>query len=109
MGEAKPYVLPEGATLNSDGSVTLPLRFPIDTTDGTSVSVVTVRRKRMVDNLAVKKIDNAVDVVITLIARLTGLKETEVHKMDEADAETISTVIEGFSNPGQPTGNGAAA
>jgi hypothetical protein len=103
--------LPEGAVVNSDGTVTLPLGYPIKwTVNGQEelIHSVTIRRKTMADNLSIKRLDNPIDVAITLIALLTGLHEKAVEKMDEADADAIGTIIEGFSKPGRATGSDAS-
>ena len=109
MSEAEEYKLPEGAELQADGSVFYVLAYPIRIEDKgatTSVETVTIRRKRMDDNLAIKKLDNPVDIAVTLIERLTGLDHKQVRLIDDVDHEVIGEIIAGFSMPGRRTGNG---
>lgn len=112
MSDEKPFVLPEGAEVNSDGSVTYPLRFPIKYKVGAeerSVASVTIRRKNMADNLAIKKVDHPFDIAFTLIQRLCNLEPETVKLMDDVDCSTIADIVEGFTMPGQLSGSGSSA
>lgn len=104
--------LPADAVLNPDGSVTLPLIYPVTYSIGDAtheVSQVTVRRKKMADNLAIKTLTTSVEVAAVLIERLTGIPSVAVHKLDDVDSARIGDVIEGFSMPGRATGSSAPA
>lgn len=112
MSDQKPFVLPEGAEVNPDGSVSYPLRFPIKykvRAEERSVSSVTIRRKTMADSLAIKKIDHPYDIAFTLIQRLCNLEPESVKMMDDVDWSTIGDIVEGFTAPGQLSGNGPQA
>lgn len=104
--------LPEGAVLQADGSVFYALAYPIHIEEKgatTSVDAVMIRRKRMDDNLAIKKLDNPVDIAVTLIERLTGLDHKSVRLIDDVDHEAIGEIISGFSTPGRRTGSRSPA
>ncbi len=108
----EPPPFPEGAVENADGSVTLPLHYPVDYTVGSEVHQVlevTVRRKKMADTIAIKGLTNAVDVIVTTIELLTGLNSVAVKKLDDVDAHRIIDIVEGFSRPGRATGSSASA
>lgn len=109
---AAPYVLPVNATENDDGSVTVPLVWPIRYKKGqadVSVETVTIRRKNTSDNMAIRKLDTAIEVGFVLVKRLTGLSDIETGLLDDVDAEIIGSIIEGFTSAGQTTGNAALA
>ncbi len=102
--------LPADAVVNGDGSVTLPLIYPVQYSIGDAVhdvSQVTIRRKKMADNLAIKSLTTAVEVAAVLIERLTGIPAVAVQKLDDVDSARIGDVIEGFSMPGRATGSNA--
>jgi hypothetical protein len=107
--------LPEGAVQNSDGTVSYKLSYPIKTTLGgrdETVDLVTVRRKRMADNLAIEdhsKNRDFIKISATLIERLTGLHAAQVAMLDDVDSEAIGSIIEGFTMPGRATGSSASA
>lgn len=112
MSDAEEYKLPLGAELQADGSVLYALAYPIRIEDKgatTSVDTVTIRRKRMDDNLAIKRLDNPVDIAVTLIERLTGLDHKAVRLIDDIDHEAIGEIITGFSTPGRTIGSRSPA
>lgn len=102
--------LPEGAVQNHDGTVTLPLLYPVEYKvgeEGNVVDDVTIRRPKMADTLAIKAITNPIDLIFSQITRLTGQPEAVVKKFDEVDVHRIVDVVEGFSKPGRATGSDA--
>ena len=112
MSEVAPYILPEGATRLSDGTVEYTLLFPIHYKTGSeehSVNTVKVRRKRMDDNLAIAKIDDPIDIAFLMIQRLCDLDPAPVRLMDDIDSDAIGSIIEGFTQPGQRNGSRSAA
>ncbi len=95
--------LPEGAQVLHDGKVRYELRWPITYQVGNeqqTLSHVTIRRKIYADNLAIKAINNPVDIGFALIQRLCGLEEPLIEAMDDADSEAIGAIIESFTQPG---------
>ena len=108
----KEFVLPEGAIVNTDGTVHYPMRFPVSYSKGSETVVVqdvTIRRKKMADNKAIKSMINGIDIAATLIERLCEVPMVAVDRMDDIDVENIGAIIEGFSMPGPLTGNAASA
>ncbi len=106
--QARPFALPDGATVNADGSVDYPLSYPIEMIrNGVAepIDTVTVKRRKLADNLAIKDMKNPIDVMATLTQRLTGLDHKIAAKLDDVDLEAIGTIIEGFSMPGRATGS----
>lgn len=101
-------VLPVGALLNGDGTVTYALQFPLKYKSGQEdrgVDIVTVRRKTMADNLALKSINNEIDYAFTLIQRLCELEPATVKMMDDVDWAAIGVIVDSFTTPGQRTGS----
>ena len=110
MSEAKP--LPIGATVYADGSVGYILQYPIKYKVGAedrSVNEVTVRRKRLDDNLAIKKLETNADVAFVLIQRLCDLDANTAKLVDDVDNEAIAEIIESFTTPGRTTGSDVSA
>jgi hypothetical protein len=104
------FVLPNGAVLNPDSTVTCQLIFPIKYNHGSadaSITEVTIRRKNAGDNLAIADMDNGIRVGFQLIMRLTGLTAKQAGLIDDADQLRIASIIEGFTMPGQLDGSGA--
>lgn len=104
--------LPVGAALQPDGTVIYFLAYPITINVGgseKSISEVTVRRKRMDDNMAISKMTDGAAVACELIIRLTGIEKAAAMLMDDVDSEAIGAIIQSFTTPGRPTGSSASA
>lgn len=103
----KPAVLPEGAALNPNGTVTYSLIHPLEYKKGEancSIADVTVNRTKMADRMAIKNINNVFDIGFTMIQRLTGLSKPEMNLLDENDADNITECIAFLGEVGR--GNG---
>lgn len=65
---------------------------------------VTIRKPKAKDLRAIDAVTGDVAKSIALMARLTGLTVATVDEMDVTDFQAIGDIIEGFTQPGRPTG-----
>ena len=102
--------LPKGAKLNPDGTIHYFLQHPIEYEKGSAkvaVADVTMRRKKMADNMAIKELSNGIDIVSVLIERLTGLEPYLVSELDDVDIEAMQIILDSFTQLGPKTGKKA--
>lgn len=107
MSDKEKKALPEGAVIQPGGKILYPLVYPIAYKKGeTEVKIdnITIRRKNMSDLIAIKDINNGVDIMVETIIRLTGLEAHEVSQIDDLDAEAIQDIIESFTATGPKAG-----
>ncbi len=106
--------LPERASVNGDGSVTLPLRYPVTITTRKDGKVrerqfeeLTFHRLRGADLQAIAAVSKEHDTVVTF-ARSTRTMQAVMNavfdKMDAADIVDGGKVINHFLTSGQKTG-----
>lgn len=79
------------------GSIILPLEYPIEFTSDEVCDQLTIRRPTGADRRAVKMSDDVMKIQLARIARLTGLTDRHVDRLDDADIERIEAVIGNFS------------
>lgn len=85
--------------------VTIKLDFPI-TVDGREIAEVTMRRPKVRDTLAARKLGgDEVTRGIVLLANLCNLAPEHIHEMDDVDAEKLQAQYESFrgERPGSAT------
>lgn len=91
---------------NDDGSVTLPLEYPVkDVKDGTLIDEVTIRRPKVKDLKMADDEEGDIAESVVLISGLSGLRKSEVEAMDFLDFKSISGVIQEFTK-GKPQAAG---
>jgi hypothetical protein len=98
---------------NPDGSVTLPLEYPVTVAlkngrGGTEDTIVELRLRR-ITGADIEAIAGAKPEAIPriLIPRLAGVPVLVYDRMDLTDITRAATVIQGFSQPSPATGDGS--
>ena len=74
-----------------------------------TVTEITLRRPVAGDLRTLDQVSGDAAKGLALLARLSGLEMAVIDKIDIADFTELSKVIEGFTGPGQPTGETPSA
>ncbi|NYT62360.1 phage tail assembly protein [Alcaligenaceae bacterium] len=75
---------------------TIELKFPVEI-DGTSVSVLTLRRPKVRDNLAAEKMSsNNAEREIALLAMLADVSPNDLHELDMGDYAALQKALTSF-------------
>ena len=94
----------------SEGTIH-PLKHPVTVTLKSSagereetISFLTLRRMKAKDMRLADKIGGDVSTSIEMIAKLSGQPVAVIDELDAEDFTAIGAIIEGFTAPGQKTG-----
>ena len=75
---------------------TVELKFPVEI-DGTSVSVLTLRRPKVRDNLAAEKMGGTnAEREIALLAMLADVSPNDLHELDMGDYAAMQKALTSF-------------
>ena len=88
--------------VNSDGSVSVPLAFPVTDTQGATVTEVRVRRAKGKDLRALTGQDMG---QLWIISQLSGLPAPVIDAMDATDVATLAQVSQRFLQPSLEIGD----
>jgi len=88
-----------------------PLKHPVDETivvngeeKRIQITDVRIRRLKGKDQIFAAENSDKPTLGFLLLSRLTGLSMSEIGEIDGEDLDAMEKIVEGFSQPGRPTG-----